>query len=163
MSDLLILSFDNPREASRAQRLALELQRRDILGPGRIVQIRHQRGRTELLDQPPAPEMRWSGLADVWIALSRLGSLVLRSNPLARTAGEALEDALREGADDAWMHHVGAGLPRGHAALVVTVARIEIRPLTSALVEAGLRGQVLQTSLTREDEQRLRVALMGQF
>jgi len=162
MADLLILTFHDPAMATRAQMLALTLQRRGVIGEGRVVQMQKTGGRVRMFTEPPGLSMRWGGVVDVWLALSRVAGQFAWRWMGTRAPLAEVDDYLRERQDDGWMHQVGADLHDNHAALILSVAHLHARPLAEAFADAGLRGQIRQSALSAEDEARLRVALMGQ-
>jgi uncharacterized membrane protein len=95
----------------------------------------------------------WGGLIGLIFLAPLLGAAI---GAAAGAAGGAVTDL---GIDDGLMKELGESLPDGGAALFVLVRRVTPDKVIPRISEHG--GNVLQSSLSEETEQRLQEALDG--
>lgn len=158
MADLVIIAYDSEQTAEAARRKLFELQKEYLIELGdAVVAVRQEDGSVKLNQ---LMNMTAAGAASggLWGAL--IGLLFL--NPLLGAAVGAGAGALSGhftdiGIDDRFMKDAAASLTPGQAALCVLVRKVTADKVVPAMAPFG--GTVLRTSLTTEQETKLRDAL----
>lgn len=157
-SNLVVVEYD---DKYRAEEVRLKLQRMQkeylIDLDDAVVAVKDEKGKIKLHQ---SINLTGAGAASggFWGAL--VGLLFL--NPLlgmavGATAG-AVSGALTDvGINDKFMKELAAGLPLGSSALFVLVRKANPERVLEDLQGSG--GKILKTSLTHEDEAKLRAAL----
>lgn len=157
-SNLVVVEYD---DKYRAEEVRLKLQRMQkeylIDLDDAVVAVKDEKGKIKLHQ---SINLTGAGAATggFWGAL--VGLLFL--NPLlgmavGATAG-AVSGALTDvGINDKFMKELAAGLPLGSSALFVLVRKANPERVLEDLQGSG--GKILKTSLTHEDEAKLRAAL----
>jgi uncharacterized membrane protein len=158
MADLVIIAYDSEQTAEAARRKLFELQKEYLIELGdAVVAVRQEDGSVKLNQ---LMNMTAAGAASggLWGAL--IGLLFL--NPLLGAAVGAGAGAISGhftdiGIDDRFMKDAASSLSPGQAALCVLVRKVTADKVVPAMAPFG--GTVLRTSLTTEQETKLREAL----
>ena len=158
MADLVIIAYPNEETAESARRKLFELQKEYLIEMGDAVVAVRQDDGTVKLNQLVNMTAAGAASGGMWGAL--IGMLFL--NPLLGAAVGAGAGALSGrfadvGIDDNFMKEASTALTPGQAALCVLVRKVTADKVLSAMAHFG--GTVLRTSLTTEQEGRLREAL----
>ncbi|GIW73563.1 MAG: membrane protein [Phycisphaerales bacterium] len=166
MSDLLVMGFDDPYKADKVLAEVLELQKEHLVDlEDAAVVVRDTKGKVRIKQTRDLSAVTatggfwWGGL---WGLL--LGWLVL--NPLLGwAAGAGLGTAigwlhgrsLDLGINDQFMKELGETLKPGSSAIFVLIRKATVDRVIDELKPFG--GKILHTSLSKEDERKLREAL----
>jgi len=158
MADLVIIAYPNEETAESARRKLFELQKEYLIEMGDAVVAVRQDDGTVKLNQLVNMTAAGAASGGMWGAL--IGMLFL--NPLLGAAVGAGAGALSGrfadvGIDDNFMKEASTALTPGQAALCVLVRKVTADKVLPAMAHFG--GTVLRTSLTTEQEGRLREAL----
>jgi uncharacterized membrane protein len=158
MADLVIIAYDTEATAEAARRKLFELQKEYLIEFGDAVVAVRQADGTVKLNQLINTTATGAASGGMWGAL--LGLLFL--NPLLGAAIGAGAGALGGyftdiGIDDNFLKDAAAALTPGQAALCVLVRKSTPDKVLPALAPFG--GTVLRTSLSAEQEAKLRDAL----
>lgn len=155
MADLIVLAFDNEKGAGEARDKLFELQKQHliVLGDAAVV-VRRQDGKVKvkqavsLVGAGALGGAFWGMLIGLIFWMPWLGLAV---GAAAGAAGGALTDI---GVDDSFIKEVGATIEPGHSALFLLVVSATEDKVVPELQKIG--ATVLQTSLSKEDEAKLR-------
>ena len=166
MSDLIVIGFDSTEEADKVL-LKLNSLRKEYLIDleDAVVVVRDAEGKVHLKQSINLPTV---GAASGLLSGSLWGGLVglLFLNPLAGFAiggalgagAGALSGSLADyGIDDDFIKSLGSTIPNNSSALFILVRKVQPEKVLAEL--SGLRGRVLKTSLSPEQEQKLQAAL----
>jgi len=160
MSDLVIVAFNDEQTALDARQALVKLQREYLIEmEDAVVITRKDDGSVVLHQAVNLPAIGAVG-GTFWGGL--VGLLFL--NPLLGAAVGAGAGALSgwltdTGIDDDFLREVGQSVPPGGAALGVLIRKMTADKVLAGLSEFAGKGRVMQTSLTGEQEARLRDAL----
>lgn len=161
MSDLIAIAFDSKDKAQQALARAVAMQKEHLLDLGdAVIVTKDEQGRVGLQQSVNTTAM---GAAQGGLWGTLIGMLFL--NPLLGLAVGAASGALGGyltdiGIDDGFMKEMGEKLTPGTSALFVLVRKSTPDRVLPELRELG--GQVFHTSLSREQEDKLREALEGE-
>ena len=161
MSDLIAIAFDSKDKAQAALSRAMEMQKSHLLDLGDAVIVsKDENGKVKLQQ---SMNMVAAGAASGGLWGTLIGMLFL--NPLlglaAGAASGALGGALTDvGINDQFMKDMGEELQPGTSALFVLVRKSTPDRVLPELRELG--GKVFTTSLSKDQEQKLREALEGE-
>ena len=168
MSDLIVVGFDNPAEATAALTECKKLEKEYLLDlEDAVVVVRDAEGKLHLqqsvnLEKIGASYGLFSG--GFWGAL--VGLLCL--NPLAgfvagsivgAGAGAIAGKMSDYGIDDNFIKSLGGTIPPNTSALFVLVRKSQPDKVLTDLAQFKGHARVLQTSLSPADEGKLRAAL----
>jgi len=160
MSDLIVVAFDDEATAFELRAALVKLQKEYLLQMEDAVVVTKAADGKVALHQ--AVNMTVAGAAGggMWGAL--IGLLFL--NPLLGAAvgagAGALSGKLTDiGINDGFLKEVGAALTPGGAAVGVLVRKVTGDKVLERLGEFRTKGRVIQTSLSTEQEDRLKAAL----
>lgn len=168
MSDLVVVGFDHPEEADKVLLKLAGLKKEYLVDlEDAVVVIRDTEGKVHLKQSFNLPAV---GAASGLISGSIWGTLVglLFLNPLAGLAigglagagAGALSGSLTDyGIDDQFIKSLGETIPVNSSALFVLIRKVQPEKVLAEF--GGLRGRVIKTSLSPEQEDRLRKALSG--
>ncbi|CAN7152867.1 DUF1269 domain-containing protein [Ensifer adhaerens] len=164
MSDLIVVGFDTPEEADKVLVKLAGLKKEYLIDlEDAVVVVRDAEGKVHLKQSLNLTAIgATSGLlsGSIWGGL--VGLLFL--NPLAGFAiggalgagAGALSGSLTDyGIDDEFIKSLGNTIPNNSSALLVR----KVQPEKVLAEFSGLRGRVLKTSLSPEQEQKLQAAL----
>ena len=157
MSNLIVFTFDNETEAERMRDALVGMQKQHLLTlEDAAVVVRKQDGKvkvkqaTSLVGAGALGGAFWGSLIGLLFWAPWLGLAI-------GAATGALAGGLSDvGVDDKFIKEVGDNIEPGHSALFLLVVEA-----TADKVLEGLQGfnpQVYQTSLSEEDDARLRAA-----
>ena len=161
MSDLIAITFDSKDDAQAALARAAEMRKRHLVDlEDAVIVSKDEDGKVRLQQ---SMNMTAIGAASGGLWGTLIGMLF--RNPLlglaAGAAASALTGALTDvGIDDGFMKDMGQELRPGTSALFVLVRKSTPDKVLPELRELG--GRVFTTSLSQEDERRLREALEGE-
>jgi uncharacterized membrane protein len=169
MAELIAVGFDGPQEADRVLTELQRLQKEYLVDlEDAVVVIRPPEGKVQLKQ---SLNLVSAGAASGGLSGALWGSLIglLFLNPLAGFAvggllgagTGALSGSLVDyGIDDDFIRSLSETLPPNSSALFVLVRKAQPEKVLAEL--KGVRGRILRTSLSPEQEDRLRAALSGQ-
>ena len=161
MSDLIAISFDSKEKAQQALERAGQMQKQHLLDlADAVIVTRDDSGKVRLQQ---SLNLTAAGAASGGMWGTLVGLLFL--NPLiglaVGAASGALAGSLQDyGINDKFMKDMGNELQPGTSALFVLVRQSTPDRVLPELRELG--GKVFTTSLSRDDEQKLREALQGE-
>jgi uncharacterized membrane protein len=158
MSNLVAISYPDRETAEQVRRTLVEMQKEHIIELEDVVVVtRDADGKVKLHQAASlagtgaAGGAIWGGLIGLLFLAPLLGMAV---GAATGAATGAMSDV---GVDDTFMKELGSQLEGGNAAVIVLVRRSTPDKVLPRISEYG--GHVLQTSLTGEAENSLRVAL----
>lgn len=160
MSDLIIVAFPDEATAFEARAELVRLQKEYLIEMEDVVIVTRSEGGEVQLHQ--AVNLTASGAmgGGIWGAI--IGMLFL--NPVIGAAVGAGAGALAGkftdlGIDDAFLRDVGESLDKGGAAIGVLIRKMTADKVLDRLGNLRARGRVLQTSLSKDAEARLKAHL----
>jgi uncharacterized membrane protein len=161
MADLVAIRFRDQASAEEALRRAGEAQKQHLVDLADAVIVSKDDAGKVTLKQSFNTVAAGAASGGMWGTL--VGLIFL--NPLLGLAVGAASGALGGymtdfGIDDDMMKRMGQELPTGSSALFVLVRKVTPDKVLPELRELG--GEVFHTSLSREQEARLREALSGE-
>ena len=166
MSDLVAVAFKSEDEADQVLNKLRELQKEYLIDlEDAVVVVRDGKGKVRIKQALPMVRVGavsgavWGGLFGLLVGLLLLNPLLGWATGLAMGAGAgALAGALTDyGINDEFIKNLGKSLEPGTSALFTLVRRVNVDKVLPEL--KGFGGTILRTSLTNEQEQRLRAAL----
>jgi uncharacterized membrane protein len=166
MSDLIVASFKGEDTADQVLNKLRELQKEHLIDlEDACVVVRHQNGKIRLkqainlVGTGALGGAAWGGLFGSLVGLLFLNPLLGFVTGAAFGAGAgALSGALSDyGIDDDFIRKIGQNLEPGTSALFILVRRVNIDKVLPEL--RPYNPKILHTSLTPEQEERLRKAL----
>jgi uncharacterized membrane protein len=157
MSELIVLAFDNEEGALKARDRLLDIRKRRMLQlADAAIVVRQQDGKvkvkqlTNLVGTGAFGGAFWGLLIGLVFAVPWLGLAV-------GAAAGAVHGVLSDyGVDDDFIKEVGNTIEPGHSALFLLIHKVTMEKWLDELVE--FNPTVLQTTLTEEDEAKLRAA-----
>jgi uncharacterized membrane protein len=162
MSNLVVIEFDKEEAAFDMRAELARLQKEYLIEMDDVVVVtKNEKGKVKLHQ---AVNLTAAGAVggSFWGML--IGMIFL--NPLLGAAvgagAGALSGKLRDvGISDEFMKELGANLTEGTSALFILVRKATGDKVLDRLKQKGLKGKVLQTSLTVDAEDELRKVLEG--
>jgi uncharacterized membrane protein len=168
MSDLVVVGFDNPHEADRVLTDLNRLQKEYLVDlEDAVVATRDADGKLrlkqsiDLVGTGATTGGLWGAMWGSLVGLLFLNPLIgmIAGGALGAGAG-ALSGKLADyGIDDDFIRSVGETEQPGTSALFVLVRKIQPEKVLAEL--HGVRGRVIRSSLSPEQERRLQEALSG--
>lgn len=161
MSDLIVLAFDNESSAFMMRDKLLQLQKQQVitLSDAAIV-IRDKKGKPKVKQLQSLVGAGAMGGA-FWGMLIGLLFFAPWLGMAAGALGGALSGKFTDiGVDDRFIKQVGETIQPGHAALFLLVEKVTADKVLPEL--ASFNATVLQTSLSNENEAKLREAFGAQ-
>ena len=156
MSDLIAIAYPNLETAREVTRNVGEAQKAHLIELDDLVIAEHRSDGKIKLHQPSLAGAGAAGGA-LWGGLIGLLFFVPLFGLAIGAASGALAGKLSDtGVDDNFMKDLGAKLQPGMAAVIALVRSANTEKI---LAEVKIPGDVIQTSLTGDDEQALRDAL----
>ena len=166
MSDLVVIGFDTVDEADKVLLKLVALKKEYLVDlEDAVIVVRDGDGKVHLKQSINLTALgATSGLLSGTLWGGLVGLLFL--NPLAGIAiggltGAglgALSGSLADyGIDDAFIRSLGETIPNNSSALFVLVRKVQPEKVLAEF--EGLRGRVLKTSLSPEQEEKLKIAL----
>ena len=162
MSDLIVVAFDDEATAFELRAALVKLQKDYLLEMEDAVVITKSADGKVALHQ--AVNMTAAGAVGGAFWGTLVGLLFL--NPLLGMAAGAGAGALSGkftdiGINDTFLKEVGGSLTNGGAAVAVLVRKVTGDKVLDRLGEFKAKGRVLQTSLSNEQEEKLRAFVGG--
>jgi uncharacterized membrane protein len=166
MSELVVVGFKGQDTADQVLNKLRELQKEYLVDlEDAVVVVRDAKGKVRIKQAVPlvrlgaASGAAWGGLFGLLVGLLFLNPLLGWLTGLAVGAGAgALSGALADyGINDDFIKNLGKTLEAGSSALFILVRRVNAEKVLPELKPFG--GTILRTSLTNEQEQRLKAAL----
>ncbi|SDZ75827.1 DUF1269 domain-containing protein [Rubrimonas cliftonensis] len=157
MADLVAVAFDDPADAFALRAELAKLQKDYLIDMEDAVVVTHEEGGKVRLHQPVNLTAAGALGGTMWGALVGLIFLNPLLGAVVGAGAGAVSGWLTDiGVDDARMKEMGEALPEGGAALFVLVRKFTGDKLLERLEAWREKGRVIQTSLSEEQEQRLR-------
>jgi uncharacterized membrane protein len=166
MADLVVVAYDGEDTADQALNKLRELQKEYLVDlEDAVVAVRDKNGKVRVKQAIPLVRLSaaggaaWGGLFGLLIGILFLNPLLgwLAGAAMGAGAG-ALSGALSDyGINDDFIKEVGKSLERGKSAIFMLVRRVNVDKALPELAKFG--GRIIRTSLTNEQEARLKRAL----
>ena len=166
MADLVVVAYDGENTADQVLNTLRQLQKEYLIDlEDAVVAVRDKNGKVRIKQSVPLVTMSaaggavWGGLFGLLIGLLFLNPLLGWAAGLAMGAGAgALSGALADyGINDDFIKEIGKSLERGKSAIFMLVRRVNTDKALPELAKFG--GRILRTSLSNEQEARLKRAL----
>jgi uncharacterized membrane protein len=162
MSDLIVVAFDDEATAFELRAALVKLQKDYLLEMEDAVVVTKSADGKVMLHQPVNLTAAGAAGGALWGTL--VGLLFL--NPLLGMAAGAGAGALSGkftdiGINDQFMKDVGETLTSGGGAVCVLVRKMTGDKVLERLTDFKAKGRVLQTSLSNEQEEKLRAFVGG--
>jgi uncharacterized membrane protein len=166
MSDLVVIAFNGQDTADQVLNKLREMQKEYLVDlEDAVVVVRDRNGKVRIKQSVPMVRVgalsgaAWGGLFGLLVGLLFLNPLIGWLSGVAMGAGAgALSGALTDyGINDDFIKEVGKSLEPGTSAIFALVRRVNADKVLPELKEFG--GRIIRTSMTNEQEQRLRAAL----
>ena len=161
MSDLIVLSFDNEASAFQMRDKLVNMQKQQVISlADAAIVIRDKNGKPKvkqlhsLVGAGALGGAFWGMLIGLLFFAPWMGMAI---GALSGALGGKLSDI---GVDDNFIKEVGATIEPGHAALFLLVTKVTADKVLPEL--SDYNAKVLQTSLSNEDEAKLREAFGAQ-
>ena len=157
MSDLIVLAFDNESSAFMMRDKLLQLQKQQVISlSDAAIVIRDKKGKPKVKQLQSLVGAGAMGGA-FWGMLIGLLFFAPWLGLAAGALGGALSGKFADiGVDDRFIKEVGETIQPGHAALFLLVEKVTADKVLPEL--ASFNATVLQTSLSNENEAKLREA-----
>ena len=168
MSDLVVIGFDNPHEADRVLTDLNRLQKEYLVDlEDAVIATRDPDGKLrlkqsiDLVGAGAASGGLWGAMWGSLVGLLFLNPLIGMAAGVALGAGAgALSGKLADyGINDDFIRSVGEAVQPGTSALFILVRKIQPEKVLAAM--SHVRGRVIRSSLSPEQERRLQEALSG--
>lgn len=158
MSTLITIAYPSEATAKAALAELQSLQKQSLISIDDAVIAHHQGDKIKLDQVNNLTKIGASGGA-LWGGLFGLLFLVPVAGIVIGAATGALSGKLADyGIDDSFAKDMQAKLGPGKSALVLLVRQATTDRVLSAMKEAGLQGEIIQTNLSEADEAKLREA-----
>jgi uncharacterized membrane protein len=157
MTEMLVLAFDTEEGADEARNKILELDKQYLFGLDQVVEVvRHKDGRVKIKQEP-----KFTGIAAVGGAFWGLLIGIIFFVPLigvavGATAGAIAGHFAKYGISSEFMQDVERSIQPGNSALFILAENVKIDRLVPQI--AGLRPRILRTSLSADQEEKLKEA-----
>lgn len=166
MSDLVVVSYTGEDTADHVLNKLRELEKEYLIDlEDAVVVVRDRGGKVRIKQALPLVRAgavsgaAWGGLFGLLVGLLFLNPLLGWLTGVAMGAGAgALSGALTDyGINDDFIKKLGKSLQPGNSALFMLVRRVNLEKVLPELKPFG--GEIIKSSLTQEQEERLRRAL----
>ena len=166
MADLVVVAYDGEDTADQALNKLRELQKEYLVDlEDAVVAVRDKNGKVRIKQAVPLVSLSavggaaWGGLFGLLIGILFLNPLLGWLTGAAMGAGAgALSGALADyGISDDFIKELGQTLQPGTSAIFMLVRRVNLDKALPELSKFG--GKIIKTSLTHEQEARLKSAL----
>lgn len=156
MSTLVAVAYDDAEKAKSALDLIAGLQKQRLITLQDAVIARHEGDKIKL-DQALSTTAAGAASGALWGGLFGLIFLMPIVGMAVGAASGAIGGKLTDiGVDDGFAKDMGAKLEPGKAALVLLVQDATTERVVDELKKANLVGEIIQTNLSSEAEQKLR-------
>jgi uncharacterized membrane protein len=157
MSELVVLAFDNEEGALQARDRLLAIQKRRMLQlADAAVVVRRQNGKVKVEQLHSLVGSGAFGGAFWGLLIGLLFAAPWMGLALGAAAGAAIGGMTDHGVDDEFIEKVGKTVEPGHSALFLLIHKVNLETWLDELTE--FNPTVLQTTLSEEDEAKLRDA-----
>jgi uncharacterized membrane protein len=168
MSELVVVGFDNPEEADRVLLKLSKLKKEYLIDlEDAVVVVRDEAGKVHLKQ---SINLVSAGATTGFLSGSLWGTLVglLFLNPIAGfvlggafgVGAGALSGSLSDyGINDDFIKSLSETIPVNSSALFILVRKVQTEKVLAEL--SAVRGKVLRTSLSPDQEKKLQEALQG--
>ena len=166
MADLVVVAYDGEDTADQVLNKLRQLQKEYLIDlEDAVVAVRDKNGKVRIKQAIPLVRLSaaggaaWGGLFGLLIGILFLNPLLgwLAGAAMGAGAG-ALSGALADyGINDDFIKEIGKSLERGKSAIFMLVRRVNTDKALPELAKFG--GRILRTSLSNEQEARLKRAL----
>jgi uncharacterized membrane protein len=157
MSELLVLVFDNKEGAFQARDKLLDIQKRRMLQlADAAVVVRQEDGKVEVKQLTSLVGSGAFGGAFWGLLIGLLFAVPWMGLAIGAAAGAAVGGLTDHGVDDKFIKEVGDTIQPGHSALFLLIHMSNLETWLDEL--KALNPTVLQTSLSQENEAKLREA-----
>jgi len=166
MADLVVVAYDGEDTADQALNKLRELQKEYLVDlEDAVVAVRDKNGKVRVKQAIPLVRLSaaggaaWGGLFGLLIGIVFLNPLLgwLAGAAMGAGAG-ALSGALSDyGINDDFIKEIGKSLERGKSAMFLLVRHVNVDKALPELAKFG--GKIIRTSLSNEQEARLKRAL----
>ena len=156
MSDLVAIGYEDLATAQQVTSNLGEAQKQHLIEVDDVVIVERKQDGKIKLHQPSlaglgaASGALWGGLIGLIFLVPLFGMAI---GAATGAAAGALSDA---GVDDKFLKELGGHLEPGKAAVIVLVRKVSADKI---MPEIKIPGKIIQTSLSNDDEDRLREAL----
>ncbi len=166
MAELVVVGFDSPDEADRVLTELDRLHKDHLVDlEDAVVAIRDEKGKLRLKQSVPlaglgaASGAMWGALWGSLVGLLFLHPLLglMSGTALGAGAGAVSASLADYGIDDEFIRLIGNTLPEGSSALFLLVRKARPEKVRDELSQFG--GRLIQTSLSPEQERKLRRAI----
>jgi uncharacterized membrane protein len=166
MSDLVVVAYKGEDTADQVLNKLRQLQKEYLVDlEDAVVAVRDMKGKVRIKQAVPLVRVSavggaaWGGLFGLLVGLLFLNPLLGWLAGLALGAGAgALSGALADyGINDDFIKDIGRSLEPGTSAIFMLVRRVTYDKVLPEMQQFG--GKILRTSLSKEQEERLRKAL----
>ena len=168
MADLVVVAYDGEDTADQVLNKLRQLQKEYLIDlEDAVVVVRDKNGKVRIKQAVPLVSLSavggaaWGGLFGLLIGILFLNPLLGWLTGAAMGAGAgALSGALADyGISDDFIKELGQTLQPGTSAIFMLVRRVNLDKALPELSKFG--GKIIKTSLTDDQETRLRAALEG--
>lgn len=160
MADLLIVAFPDEAAAFAARGEMANLQKEYLIEMEDIVVVTRDAEGKIKLHQPVSLTAAGAVSGTFWGMLIGMLFFMPLFGAAVGAAGGALGGALTDiGIDDKFLKECGAKLKNGQAAVAILIRKMTADKVLEGLEKAGIKGDVVQTSLSNDAEAKLRAVL----
>jgi uncharacterized membrane protein len=166
MAELIVIGFDNPNDADRVLTELQRLEKEYLIDlEDAVVVVREPGGKVrlkqsvDLVGSSAATGALWGAMWGTLVGLLFLNPLLGLVTGTAFGAGAgALSGSLTDyGINDSFIRSIGETLQPNSSAIFLLVRKVQPEKVLAEL--SRYRGRVIRTSLSPEQEQRLRAAI----
>jgi uncharacterized membrane protein len=161
MADLIVVSFDNEFKAEKVRLDMMRMQREHLIDLDEAAVVVHKSGggiRLHHNQHFTVPGMLTGGFVGTLAGLIVFNPVLALFGMVTGTGLGAIIGALKEvGIDDDFMKDIASHLKPGTSALFILAKKAAPEQIVAELKR--YEGQIIQTSLSHEDQTRLREAL----
>jgi uncharacterized membrane protein len=161
MSDLIVVSFDDELKAEQVRVDLLRMGHKNLVDIEEAVAlVRTKKGKVRLHHEPhfTLPGVLGGGFLGTLVGLMLFNPAVALVGMVSGAALGAVSGATEEiGIDDEFMKELGSHLKPGSSALFILAKEGEPDEIIEEL--SKFQGKILRTSLSHQDETRLKAAL----
>lgn len=160
MTDLIVISFDNEATAFAMRDEVLKIQKDYLLDLEDIVVVTHADDGKVTLHQATNTMVIGATSGGFWGLLVGMFFLSpLTGAAIGAGAGAVSASMADVGINDAFMRGIGQNLTGGTAAVFLLVRKFNTEKVVAQLGAFRAKGHIMQTSLSHDDEEKLRAAL----
>ena len=160
MTDLIVVSFDNEATAFAMRDELVKIQKEYLLDLEDIVVVTHDADGKVNLHQAANMVALGATSGGFWGLLVGMFFLSPLTGAAIGAGAGALSASMTDmGINDEFMRSIGQNLTPGTAAVFVLVRKFNVEKVVEQLGAFRAKGHIMQTSLSHDDEDKLRAAL----